>query len=94
MTPEIFEKASKMLKAMAHPARIAIVSLLVDGNKQTVTEIHRKLGMEQAVASHHLGILKDRGVLSSVRDGKNILYYLRNPDFGDILRCLGNCCKY
>ncbi len=93
LKPETLEKASNMLKAIAHPARIAIVSLLEDGNKQTVSEIHKKLGMEQAVASHHLVILKDRGVLSSVRAGKNILYYLRNPKFGNMLQSLSDCCS-
>jgi len=93
LKPETLEKASIMLKAIAHPARIAIISLLEDGKRQTVSEIHKKLGMEQAVASHHLVILRDRGVLSSVREGKNILYYLRNPNFGNMLKNLSDCCQ-
>ena len=93
LNPEILEKASNMLKTIAHPARIAIVSLLEDGNKRTVTEIHTKLGMEQSVASHHLVILRDRGILSSVREGKNIFYFLRNPNLGDMLKSLSNCCN-
>jgi DNA-binding transcriptional ArsR family regulator len=64
-------RAANMLKAIAHPIRISIVGYLEDGKKRTVTEIHKKLGIEQTTASHHLVILKDRGVLLSKREGKN-----------------------
>ncbi|HBE39985.1 MAG TPA: transcriptional regulator [Bacteroidales bacterium] len=93
LSPEILDKASNMLKAIAHPVRIAIVSFLEKGDKHTVTEIHKKLGIEQSVASHHLVILRDRGILSSEREGKNIYYFLRNPNLGKMLKSLGDCCK-
>lgn len=93
LNAEILEKASDMLKAMAHPARIAIVKLLEDGKEHTVTEIHNKLGIRQSVASHHLAILKARGVLSCTREGKNTIYYLRHPNLSNILKSLNDCCK-
>ena len=71
LKPEQLESASNMLKAIAHPMRIAILSFLEDGRKLTVTEIHELLNIEQSTTSHHLGIMKDKGVLSSQRDGKN-----------------------
>jgi len=88
---EQLEKAVNMLKAIAHPMRISIISLLEDGRKMTVTEIHEKLEIEQSTTSHHLGILKDKGVLSSKREGKNTLYSLRNENLGKILDCIGKC---
>ena len=57
------EQAASKLRAMAHPMRIAIIELLHDGNRMSVTEIYRKLKIEQAAASHHLNILKNKGVL-------------------------------
>ena len=69
--PEQFERAANMLKAIAHPMRIAIIGYLEDGQELTVTDIHEKLGIEQSTTSHHLGILKDKGVLLSRRDGKD-----------------------
>jgi DNA-binding transcriptional ArsR family regulator len=93
LDPETLEKAASMLKAIAHPVRIAIVGFLEDGKKRTVTEIHKKLGIEQAAASHHLVILKDRGVLSSKREGKNTCYYLKHANFKNILTSVGECCK-
>jgi DNA-binding transcriptional ArsR family regulator len=86
-------RAANMLKAIAHPVRISIVGYLEDGKKRTVTEIHKKLGIEQATASHHLVILKDRGVLLSKREGKNTWYFLKHPNLRNILSSIGDCCK-
>ncbi|HEX2968045.1 MAG TPA: metalloregulator ArsR/SmtB family transcription factor [Bacteroidales bacterium] len=93
LKPETLEKASNMLKAIAHPVRIAIVGFLENGDKRSVTEIHMQLGIEQSAASHHLGILKDKGVLASSREGKNTLYYLKHPNLRTVLNCIGNCCE-
>jgi DNA-binding transcriptional ArsR family regulator len=93
LDPETIDKAANMLKAIAHPVRISIVSYLEDGKKRTVTEIRKQLGIEQAAASHHLVILKDRGVLSSKREGKNICYFLRHDKLRNILESISECCK-
>jgi len=85
------ERAANMLKAIAHPVRIAILSQLEKGKRLTVTEIHKLLNIEQSTTSHHLGILKDKGVLGSKRDGKNCYYFLKYEDLTNILNCLNNC---
>ena len=53
------ELAASMLKAIAHPMRIAILKHLEGGKRLTVTEIHELLGIEQSTTSNHLGILRD-----------------------------------
>jgi ArsR family transcriptional regulator, virulence genes transcriptional regulator len=93
LSPEKLEKAAGMLKAMAHPIRIAIVRCLEDGQRRTVTEIHTQLGIEQSTASHHLVILKDRGVLASWREGKNTWYYLKHEHLKILLVTISECCK-
>lgn len=85
------ELAANMLKAIAHPMRIAILTILEDGNTLTVTEIHEQLGIEQSTTSHHLGILKDKGVLASRREGKNTYYFLKHPNLGNIVGCVSEC---
>jgi len=72
------EEMSELLRAIAHPLRIMIIDLLRDGKQLTVTQIQKELHIEQAVASHHLIILKNKDVLDAHRSGKTILYYLRN----------------
>ena len=93
LDPGTLERVAAMLKAIAHPVRISIVNYLEDGRKRTVTEIQKQLGIEQAAASHHLVILKDRGVLSCKREGKNILYFLKHENLRNILTSAGQCCK-
>ena len=90
---EQLDRAANMLKAIAHPMRIAIIGFLEGGKKLTVTQIHELLEIEQSTTSHHLGILKDKGVLSSKREGKNTFYFLRHPNLTQILDCLNHCCK-
>lgn len=91
LTPEQLEHAANMLKAIAHPMRIAILNFLEDGKKLTVTEIHELLQIEQSTTSHHLGILKDKGVLASKREGKNTYYFLKHNNLGNIVECVSRC---
>ncbi|MCT4622728.1 MAG: metalloregulator ArsR/SmtB family transcription factor [Schleiferiaceae bacterium] len=91
LEPEKLEQAANMLKAIAHPMRIAILGYLEDGKKLTVTEIHELLKIEQSTTSHHLGILKDKGVLSSKREGKNTYYFLKHCALSNIVDCISNC---
>ena len=83
--------AAEMLKAIAHPMRMAIVSFLENRQKLTVTEIHERLGIEQSTTSHHLGILKSKGVLNSRRDGKNTFYFLKHAGLSGIIECIEKC---
>lgn len=93
LTPEQLERSSNMLKAIAHPMRISILSHLENGTKLTVTEIHQLLNIEQSTTSHHLGILKDKGVLASKRDGKNTYYYLKHNSLSHVVDCVSKCCE-
>jgi DNA-binding transcriptional ArsR family regulator len=88
---EMLDRAAGMLKAIAHPMRIAILNHLEDGKSLTVTEIHKLLNIEQSTTSHHLGILKDKGVLASRREGKNTFYYLKHNSLRNIVECVSKC---
>lgn len=85
------ELAASKLRAIAHPMRIAIIDLLNESPKLSVTEIYEKLKIEQASASHHLNILKNKGVLVSKREGKKIFYSLKNISLTEIIDCINRC---
>lgn len=85
--------AVNMLKVIAHPVRLAIVDLLVEHKKMTVLEIQEALGLEQAIASQHLTLLQDKGVLLAEKVGRNKYVSLRFPNMKNIITCLENCCK-
>lgn len=85
---DFLEDSTETLRAIAHPIRIAIVDLLFHNGEMTVTDIYQKLNIEQAIASHHLRILKNKNVVKVERDGKNSLYSLTDPDFYEIVKTL------
>ena len=85
---EFLEDSTEKLKAIAHPIRFVIVDLKKKKKELSVTDIHEKLQIEQAVASHHLRILKNQEIVKVSRDGKNSFYSLANPAYYDIVHCL------
>lgn len=85
------EQMAGRLRAIAHPMRIAIIEMLSKESQLSVTEIYSRLEIEQAAASHHLNIMKNKGVLKSKRDGKKIFYSLMNNTLSDIIHCISKC---
>ena len=64
---------------------------MLENNKElNVTQIYGKLKIEQASASHHLNILKSKGILGSRRDGKNTYYFLKLQVLTQIIDCINN----
>lgn len=88
---EKLEFAAGKLRSIAHPMRIAIIEMLDNNQKLSVTEIYQNLNIEQAAASHHLNILKNNKVLVSKRDGKKIFYSLKSQTLTEIIQCINRC---
>ena len=89
-TESHLKELSQTLKAIAHPARLAIIDMLDGGKKMTVTEIYTRLKADQSSVSHHLSILRDKDILSSERQGKYIYYFLKNEAYLNLIDCLNN----
>ena len=88
---EKLEKVAFILKAIAHPMRISIISLLVANEKLCVNEICELLGTEQSLTSHRLSNMKLSGILGSVREGKNIYYFLKMREVVTVITCMNKC---
>jgi DNA-binding transcriptional ArsR family regulator len=85
------ERASKMLKSMAHPIRMSIIERIKMRGPQTVTELQEALKIEQAVVSQHLSVMRNNNILTVERDGKNCIYALKFEHIKDILSCIERC---
>ncbi len=70
---EHYEGFSDLLKALAHPARLKIVSGLIK-DECNVGEIQKKLELPQSTISQHLRILKNAGIIRGRRDGTRTCY--------------------
>ena len=67
-------RAVLTLRAVNHSLRKQILTLLEARKKMPVTEIYKKLNLEQSVASQHLAILRRAEIVKTERDGKFIYY--------------------
>lgn len=87
-------RASEMLKVAAHPQRLAILDLLGGKRRMCVSDLMDVLGMEQAILSQHLTLMRDKGLLGVEKEGKYSFYYLQQPGFLKIIKDLENCCEH
>lgn len=72
---EILKRAKQKIRALNHPLREKMLALISNSNnKMNVTEIYVKLRIEQSVASQHLAILRNEGLVTTERNGKVIHY--------------------
>ncbi|MGB9674081.1 MAG: ArsR/SmtB family transcription factor [Anaerolineales bacterium] len=81
---ESFEEESRILKTLAHPARLAILELLRNGD-HCVCHMEAALGYRQAYISQHLMLLRDAGLVSVRREGWNIYYHVIKPEVFEII---------
>jgi len=62
------------LKAIAHPARIAILQELIKMNACICGDLVNELGLAQATISQHLKELKNAGIIQGTIEGASVCY--------------------
>ena len=84
---EVLQKAKMKVRALNHPLRQKMLALVKDNrNRMNVTDIYVKLRIEQSVASQHLAILRNQGLVSTEREGKTIWYSVDDNAIKDLLK--------
>lgn len=66
--------SASVLRALAHPLRMQILSFIDSHQSINVNRIYTSLGLEQSITSQHLRILRSAGLVKTERDGKFINY--------------------
>lgn len=78
MKPVEFEKdvlgISNFAKALAHPARIAILKILIERKACICGDIVNELPLSQSTVSQHLKELKEAGLIKGDIDGVMVCY--------------------
>ena len=69
---------ANMAKAIAHPARIAILQQLLKKNACVCGGLVEELGLAQPTISQHLKELKNTGIIQGTVEGTSVCYCL-NP---------------
>jgi DNA-binding transcriptional ArsR family regulator len=75
---------AQFFRALAHPARIRILEILVRGGR-TVQELQEALALDQPLVSQQLAVLRNQGIVSAQKEGSSVRYALRDPLVGDLL---------
>jgi len=86
----------RIFRALGDPARQQMLSLLENGGELCVSDVARHFEITQPSVSHHLRILKDAGLVTAHKRGKEV-YYAINA--AELRRCCGAffsnfaCCR-
>ncbi|MCA1572832.1 MAG: metalloregulator ArsR/SmtB family transcription factor [Chloroflexi bacterium] len=70
----------QLLSALADPVRLSFVRQLVESDGVCACDFSECCTVSQPTISHHLKVLRDAGVVTSQRQGTNIVYSL-SPEF-------------
>ncbi|WP_026476935.1 ArsR/SmtB family transcription factor [Alkaliphilus transvaalensis] len=75
-----FTLCADLIKAISHPTRIEILFILKDHEELCVCEIYENLELEQSNVSQHLKVLRDKGILTTRKDGLKVMYRVKHPE--------------
>ena len=82
-------RLAQMMKALAHPARIAILQELIRTNACVCGELVNDLGLAQATISQHLKELKAAGLIKGTIEGTRVCYCINEKTWKQFEREIG-----
>jgi len=88
----LFEKQAEIVKAIAHPLRIAILNFLKD-SEQCVCDIAEYIGAERSNVSRHLSLMTSAGLLQYRKEGLKVIYKLKTRCILECFSCITTCLK-
>ena len=86
-TEDHIEQTSRAMKAMSHPLRLKIISVLGD-REVSVQDIVERVGTSQSNISQHLAIMRDKGVLWTRKDANRVYYRVGDLRTLEVLRMM------
>jgi DNA-binding transcriptional ArsR family regulator len=86
----VFDRQAEIVKALAHPIRIAVVDFLKDGPR-CVCDIAKHVLSERSNVSRHLSVMTSAGILDNYKDGLKVIYKLKRPCILDFFSCIKHC---
>lgn len=72
------------MHALATPSRVLILGRLREG-RAAVADLATHAGLEQSAASHQLRVLRDLGLVTCERDGRNMMYDLHDDHVVELI---------
>lgn len=82
------EYQAAVFKALGHPTRLTIISILSGEGEKCVCDLVDKLGFDQSTISRHLSVLRAVGIVNSRKEGLNVIYRLSMPCVYRFMECI------
>jgi len=82
----MYEARARIVKALAHPARLLIVDELAK-QPRCVCDIRKLVGSDLSTVSKHLLVLKNAGIVTDEKRGVQVFYSLRCPCAVNFFTC-------
>jgi len=79
------ERTIALLRAIAHPARLLVLLTLHRRGPMSVSDLQRHCGIEQSAMSHQLQVLRSARLVSTRREGKQVIYDLQDKHVAHIV---------
>jgi DNA-binding transcriptional ArsR family regulator len=76
-----------LAQALADPLRLVVLQQLMEG-PATVSELQSLTGASQSKVSNHLAVLRERGLVRASREGRQMIYTLRDASVGQLVESL------
>ena len=83
-----YEARARIIKALAHPARLFIVDELSKSGQRCVCELTEMIGTDMSTVSRHLGMLKSAGLVEDEKRGSMVYYRLRVKCILNFFECI------
>jgi DNA-binding transcriptional ArsR family regulator len=84
---EALEGAAECLRTLAHPHRLRMVQMLLQA-EFTVGQLAAACEIPSHMASEHLRLMRDRGLLDFERRGRRIYYHIVETGLASLLGCI------
>src|SRR6185436_17438276 len=81
-------RIARYAKALAHPARVAILQLLIKKQSCICGDIVNDLPLSQSTVSQHLKELKESGLIKGDIDGAKVCYCIDEKEWGNAKKYL------
>ena len=83
-----YEARAKIVKAMAHPARLFIIDELSKNGEQCVCKLTEMIGTDMSTVSRHLAVLRDAGLVEDEKRGAMVYYRMRVKCVLNFFECI------
>ena len=87
------QAVAKIFKTIAHPVRLEVLEVLETEEPLDVGTLCKRISTECEISmmSHHLAKMKDNGILTSDKQGKQVFYKIADRHILSLFDCMENC---